>query len=116
MKSPVRVRWPNFALYADFSNLACIHPVRADELNPNPSSMAMRPQRGLCALVLFMAAPCGAQSSNARLAVPVEFHTLSNGLRVVLSRDPSVPLARVGVYYAAGPRREPRGRGGLAPL
>jgi len=54
--------------------------------------------------------------SDARLAVPVEFHSLSNGLRVVLSRDSSVPLARVGVYYAAGPRREPRGRGGFAHL
>ena len=54
--------------------------------------------------------------SPAQLAVPVEFHTLSNGLRVVLSRDSSVPLARVGVYYGAGPRREPRGRGGFAHL
>jgi len=57
-----------------------------------------------------------AQRTDARLAVPVEFHTLSNGLRVVLSRDANVPLARVGVYYAAGPRREPRGRGGFAHL
>src|SRR4026207_1753201 len=52
----------------------------------------------------------------AHVAVPVELHTLSNGLRVVLSPDSSVPLARVGVYYAAGPRREPRGRGGFAHL
>ncbi len=57
-----------------------------------------------------------ARGSDARLAVPVEFRTLSNGLRVVLSRDANVPLARVGVYYGAGPRREPRGRGGFAHL
>jgi predicted Zn-dependent peptidase len=70
--------------------------------------------------VLLVAHPMStlaAQShSDAQLAVPVEFHTLSNGLRVVLSRDSSVPLARVGVFYAAGPRREPHGRGGFAHL
>ena len=87
----------------------------------------MHPQIALCTLALLTAAPCDAQSSGApaisahghsaaRLAVPVEFHTLANGLRVVLSRDTSVPLARVGVYYAAGPRREPHGRGGFAHL
>jgi predicted Zn-dependent peptidase len=48
--------------------------------------------------------------------VPVEFHTLANGLRVVLSPDSSVTLARVGVYYGAGPRRETPGRGGFAHL
>jgi zinc protease len=51
-----------------------------------------------------------------RISIPVEFHTLSNGLRVVLSPDSSVPLARIGVYYGAGPREEPRGRGGFAHL
>ena len=58
----------------------------------------------------------GRPEASGRLAVPVDFHTLSNGLRVVLSPDASVPLARVGVYYGAGPRREPRGRGGFAHL
>ena len=81
----------------------------------------------LYAFVLATAVPCAGQSSGAKavdgkrgagaqLAVPVEFHTLSNGLRVVLSPDSSVTLARVGVYYGAGPRREPRGRGGFAHL
>jgi zinc protease len=73
--------------------------------------------RSLCALLLATAAPCVAQTpAVTRLAVPVQFHTLSNGLRVVLSPDTSVPLARVGVYYAAGPRRETPGRGGFAHL
>src|SRR5215204_4922506 len=87
----------------------------------------MRLQIASYALVLLVALPCAGQSpdvraagapspSDARLAVPVELHTLPNGLRVVLSRDSSVPLARIGVYYAAGPRREPRGRGGFAHL
>ena len=71
----------------------------------------MRTRRYRIALALLLTADpmsrLAAQRTDARLAVPVEFHTLSNGLRVVLSRDANVPLARVGVYYAAGPRREP---------
>ena len=79
------------------------------------------PRRYLFALTALLAAdPISAlnerRGADARVAVPVEFHTLSNGLRVVLSPDSSVPLARIGVYYAAGPRREPRGRGGFAHL
>ena len=57
-----------------------------------------------------------ASAESSRLSIRVEAHTLANGLRVVLSRDSSVPLARVGVYYGAGPRVEPRGRGGFAHL
>lgn len=48
--------------------------------------------------------------------VPVEYHTLSNGLRVVLSPDTTAPLVRVGLYYAAGPRQEPPARAGFAHL
>ena len=55
-------------------------------------------------------APSGA------FTIPVEYHTLSNGLRVVLSPDSTAPLVRVGVYYAAGPREEPPGRAGFAHL
>ena len=62
-----------------------------------------------------MAGPVAAEPAS-RTSIPVEFHTLSNGLRVVLSPDSSVPLARIGVYYGAGPREEPRGRGGFAHL
>jgi predicted Zn-dependent peptidase len=48
--------------------------------------------------------------------VPLEYHKLSNGLRVVLSPDTTAPLVRVGVYYAVGPRQEPRDRAGFAHL
>ena len=48
--------------------------------------------------------------------VPVEYHKLSNGLRVVFSPDTTAPLVRLGVYYAAGPRQEPEGRAGFAHL
>jgi zinc protease len=57
-----------------------------------------------------------APARSTNLSIPVEFHTLGNGLKVVLSPDSSVPLARVGLYYGAGPREERRGRGGFAHL
>ncbi|MEJ7809827.1 MAG: pitrilysin family protein [Gemmatimonadaceae bacterium] len=61
-------------------------------------------------------APAAMQPPAARFMSPVEYHKLPNGLRVVLSRDTSTPLARVGVYYDVGSRQEPRGRSGFAHL
>ena len=49
-------------------------------------------------------------------AVPVESSILGNGLRVVLSPDPSAPTVVVAVYYRVGFRSEPRGRSGFAHL
>ncbi len=48
--------------------------------------------------------------------VPVEYHTLDNGLRVVLSPDHTAPTAVVAVYYNIGFRIEPRDRTGFAHL
>lgn len=57
-----------------------------------------------------------AAQPSARLQVPVEYYRLGNGLRVVLSHDPSVPTATIAVYYHIGFRIEPRGRTGFAHL
>ena len=66
------------------------------------------------------ASPGGASPSAGPQAagfhVPVEYHKLDNGLRVVLSRDPVAPTAVVGVYYNIGLRNEPRNRTGFAHL
>ncbi|MEU6620093.1 pitrilysin family protein [Streptomyces litmocidini] len=43
-------------------------------------------------------------------------HTLSNGLRVVVSKDPTVPVAAICLWYRVGSCDEPRGRTGLAHL
>ncbi|HEX6134463.1 MAG TPA: pitrilysin family protein [Longimicrobiales bacterium] len=51
-----------------------------------------------------------------RLTVPVSYHRLDNGLRVVLSEDHSAPTATVAVYYNIGFRIEPRDRTGFAHL
>ena len=50
------------------------------------------------------------------LSVPVERHTLGNGLKIVLSRDPSVPVVAVNLWYGVGSRNEPAGRTGFAHL
>ena len=50
------------------------------------------------------------------LDIPVVYRTLDNGLKVVLSPDPSVPTATVAVYYNIGFRIEPRDRTGFAHL
>jgi predicted Zn-dependent peptidase len=48
--------------------------------------------------------------------VPVDYHKLPNGLKVVLSRDATAPKAVVAVYYNIGFRIEPKGRTGFAHL
>jgi predicted Zn-dependent peptidase len=58
----------------------------------------------------------GAATPVARLNVPVEYHKLENGLKVVLSPDHTAPTATVSVYYGIGFRVEPRDRTGFAHL
>ncbi|HEX9615019.1 MAG TPA: pitrilysin family protein [Bacteroidota bacterium] len=48
--------------------------------------------------------------------VPVEYHKLDNGLKVVLSQDKTAPTVVVAVYYNIGFRIEPRDRTGFAHL
>ena len=50
------------------------------------------------------------------LTIPVERHTLGNGLRVVLSHDTSVPVVAVNLWYGVGSKNEQAGRTGFAHL
>src|SRR6188508_1503009 len=73
---------------------------------------------GLC---LVWAAPLAAATTPPTrtatgLSVPVEYHKLDNGLKVVISRDTTAPVATVAVYYNIGFRIEPRDRTGFAHL
>jgi len=52
----------------------------------------------------------------SRLSIPVQRHTLDNGLRVVLSPDRSVPVVAVNLWYGVGSRNEPAGKTGFAHL
>ena len=67
------------------------------------------------AAFLLATASLGAQSRTAT-DVPIEYHKLDNGLKVVLSRDTSSPTAVVGLYYNIGFRIEPKDRTGFAHL
>ena len=64
--------------------------------------------------VVPMAAP--AAPVNNTLTVPVEYHKLDNGLRVVLSPDHTAPIVTIAVYYGIGFRVEPKDRTGFAHL
>lgn len=48
--------------------------------------------------------------------IPVEYHKLKNGLKVILSPDHTAPTVVVAVYYNIGFRIEPRDRTGFAHL
>jgi zinc protease len=73
--------------------------------------------RGLMVLVLAsIAVASPSAQAPPPVAVPVEYHTLDNGLKVVLSRDTSSPTAVVAVYYNIGFRIEPKDRTGFAHL
>jgi zinc protease len=48
--------------------------------------------------------------------VPVTYHRLDNGLRVVVSEDDTAPVVTVAVYYNVGLRTEPKGLTGFAHL
>lgn len=49
-------------------------------------------------------------------SVPVHYHTLDNGLKVILSQDKTSPVVTVAVYYNIGFRIEPKDRTGFAHL
>lgn len=61
-------------------------------------------------------APAPAVAGTAPLNVPVQYHKLDNGLKVVLSEDRTAPIVTVAVYYHIGLRNEPRDRTGFAHL
>ena len=58
----------------------------------------------------------GGSTATSSFNVPVEYHTLDNGLKVVLSPDDTSPTVVVAVYYNIGFRIEPRDRTGFAHL
>ncbi|MEP6993614.1 MAG: insulinase family protein, partial [Acidobacteriota bacterium] len=58
----------------------------------------------LCAAATAVAATAAPEP----LQIPVEYHKLGNGLKVVLSRDTTAPVAAVAAYYNIGFRIEPK--------
>jgi predicted Zn-dependent peptidase len=70
----------------------------------------------LVSTVVALSIVAPAAQAPAPVTVPIEYHTLDNGLKVVLSRDTASPTAVVAVYYNIGFRIEPKDRTGFAHL
>jgi zinc protease len=58
----------------------------------------------------------GAAAAGSAFSVPIEYFTLPNGLKVVVSEDRTAPVVLVEVMYNIGFRVEPKGRTGFAHL
>jgi len=71
---------------------------------------------GFGLLVAVLMAMGVAPASTQGFSVPVEYFTLPNGLKVVVSEDHTAPVALVEVIYNIGFRVEPKGRTGFAHL
>lgn len=67
------------------------------------------------ALLAWLSAPVAAQQAD-RWTIPIQTHTLDNGLTVVVSEDRSSPTVGVSVVYHVGMRLEPENRTGFAHL
>ena len=52
----------------------------------------------------------------SQLTIPVERHSLDNGLKIVLSQDRTVPVVAVNLWYGVGSRNETTGKTGFAHL
>jgi predicted Zn-dependent peptidase len=71
---------------------------------------------GLVATGIVSGSVPATAAAPSSFTVPVEYHRLDNGLKVVLSVDRTAPTAIVAVYYNIGFRIEPRNRTGFAHL
>jgi predicted Zn-dependent peptidase len=58
----------------------------------------------------------GPAPAKSGFQIPVDYHKLPNGLRVVLSEDHTAPTVVVAMYYNIGFRIEPKDRTGFAHL
>jgi len=76
------------------------------------SSLRMTCAATVALLLGLGAAPAAAEDPR----IPHERYTLPNGLEVILSPDPSVPLVSVNVWYHVGSGYETYGKSGFAHL
>ncbi len=76
----------------------------------------MRITRAIAVLAFSGMLINAAWSQSSEFKVPVEYHKLDNGLKVVLSEDHTSPTVVIAVYYNIGFRIEPKNRTGFAHL
>jgi len=76
----------------------------------------MRKRSAWFAALLLMVLIWSCRIPEPSFSVPVEYHKLDNGLKIVLSPDDTAPIVVVAVYYNIGLRIEPKNRTGFAHL
>jgi predicted Zn-dependent peptidase len=101
------MKW--IAVFAALLFAACTTTAPKPAPTPMPATEAVRAET-------TPAPPAETRPAVAALTVPVEYHKLDNGLKVVLSPDHTAPTVAVAVYYNIGFRVEPRERTGFAHL
>src|SRR5215471_16424621 len=72
--------------------------------------------RAVAAALAILAVSAVVPAAEPSFQIPVEYRKLPNGLKVVLSRDTTAPVAVVAAYYNIGFRIEPKDRTGFAHL
>lgn len=82
----------------------------------NFSILFMKNKKASSGIILLFLLLSVTGFSQNQLKVPVEYYTLANGLKVVLSQDKTAPTVVIGVYYNIGFRIEPKDRTGFAHL
>src|SRR4030088_2747392 len=70
----------------------------------------------IAALAAFASTSLCPRIAAKNVEFPVTYYKLPNGLRVILSQDPTAPVVTVAVYYKIGFRVEPKDRTGFAHL
>jgi predicted Zn-dependent peptidase len=83
------------------------------------STPPREPEAKQAAATAEIAAPAAAPAEQPVIkpfTVGLSYHTLDNGLKVILSEDDTAPVVAVAVYYNIGFRIEPRDRTGFAHL
>ncbi len=71
---------------------------------------------GVVLLLSTLTFAASAAPPSSPFEIPHEKYQLSNGLEVILHRDPSLPMVAVNIWYHVGPANEPSGRSGFAHL
>ena len=80
---------------------------------PKPNSIYLL---GLLCAILLPGSILAQETETTSFQVPVEYYSLDNGLKVMLSPDQTSPTVAVAVYYKIGFRVEPKDRTGFAHL
>jgi zinc protease len=82
--------------------------------------MLKRLPTSVCLLAVLVAATIATPAAQNRAStiprVAAEKYTLPNGLEVILSRRPELPMVAVNLWYHVGPAHEAAGRTGFAHL